>query len=118
MTVVPAGSVARASVTIAGSASTATTRPRGSRSSSRAVTRPVPHPASSTVSSPASGSRSSTWSAMPSMTAETLWYDDASQSRRNAAHPASSVTALSMRRCRVSAVLAPSTDSTCRRWLL
>ena len=40
--------------------STAITRPSGSRSSSISVTRPEPQPASSTVSSPRSGSRSST----------------------------------------------------------
>ena len=45
---------------IDGEASTPITRPRGSRSTSSAVTRPLPQPASSTVSSPRSGSRSST----------------------------------------------------------
>ena len=42
------------------SASTATTRPRGRRSSSSRVTRPEPQPASSTVSSPRSSRRSRT----------------------------------------------------------
>jgi hypothetical protein len=50
----------RALATIAGAASTAITRPRGTRSISIAVTRPLPQPASSTVSSPLSSSRSST----------------------------------------------------------
>jgi len=44
MTVVPASSHCRARLTISGSRSMPTTRPRGSRSSSRAVIRPVPHP--------------------------------------------------------------------------
>ena len=61
MTTVRSGSRnARASATIAAEPSTAITRPAGSRSSSIAVTRPVPHPASSTVSSPRNGSRSTT----------------------------------------------------------
>ena len=63
-TVLRAGSsAARACSTIEGAESTATTRPRGRRSSSIRVTRPEPQPASSTVSSPRSGSRSSTRSA-------------------------------------------------------
>ena len=56
----PAGSSARACSTIDGAASTAITRPCGSRSCSTRVTLPVPQPASSTVSSPRSTSRSST----------------------------------------------------------
>ena len=45
---------------IDGEASRATTWPRGSRASSSSVTRPVPQPASTTVSSPSSSRRSST----------------------------------------------------------
>ena len=56
-------SASRARATIEGAASTAITRPRGRRSASRAVTRPLPQPASNTVSSPSSASRSSTCSA-------------------------------------------------------
>ena len=66
-----AGSAARACSTIEGAASTATTCPSGSRSSSIAVTRPEPQPASSTVSSPRSGSRSSTASAHATCGVET-----------------------------------------------
>ena len=50
----------RAAAIIAGDPSSAITRPRGRRVASSSVTRPVPHPASSTRSSPWSGSRSST----------------------------------------------------------
>ncbi len=50
----------RACCTIALEPSTATTRPRGSRSTSRSVTRPVPQPASITRSSPWSSSRPTT----------------------------------------------------------
>ena len=59
-TVARSPSASRACSTIDGAASTAITRPSGRRSSSSSVTRPVPQPASSTVSSPRSGSRSST----------------------------------------------------------
>ena len=48
----------RTASTIEGEPSTATTRPRGSRSISIPVTRPLPQPASSTTSSPLSSSRS------------------------------------------------------------
>ena len=64
-------SASRACSTIEGAESTATTRPRGSRSSSSCVTRPEPQPASSTVSSPVSGSRSSTFRAHSTWGAET-----------------------------------------------
>ncbi len=54
----PGRSTSRTFSTIEGEPSTATTRPRGSRSISSPVTRPLPQPASSTVSSPpAAGGR-------------------------------------------------------------
>ena len=65
------GSASRACSTIEGAESTATTCPSGSRSSSSAVTRPEPQPASSTVSSPRSGSRSSTALAISTCGVET-----------------------------------------------
>lgn len=49
-----------ASASMLAEASTATTRPRGSRSRSCSVTRPLPQPASSTRSSPAKRSRGKT----------------------------------------------------------
>ena len=53
-------SASRAFSTIEGEPSTAITRPRGSRCWIARVTRPLPQPASSTISSPSRGSRSST----------------------------------------------------------
>ena len=64
-------SVSRAFSTIDGDPSTANTWPSGSRSCSTCVTRPEPQPASSTVSSPFSGSRSSTSSAHSNCGSET-----------------------------------------------
>ena len=61
----------RACSTIAGEPSTATTWPRGSRSTSAAVTRPVPQPASSTARHRRSSSRSSTSRPIASSGAET-----------------------------------------------
>ena len=71
----------RASASIDGDASTATTRPRGTRSRIVAVTRPLPQPASSTVSSPASSSRSRIGAAHRNCGAASSVYAEASQSR-------------------------------------
>jgi hypothetical protein len=62
----------RACSIIDGDASTPITLPRGSRSISFRVTRPLPQPASMTVSSPLSGTRSSSiFSAHPAWKEET-----------------------------------------------
>ncbi len=72
----------RALATIAGAASTAITLPFGTRSMTISVTRPLPQPASSTVSSPRSSSRSITAAAHSTCGVETRSYVAASQSRR------------------------------------
>ena len=77
--------------------STAPRRPRtrGPRAPGRPaspVTRPEPQPASSTTSSPSSGSRASCSSAQPNWGSETRSYVAASQSRRRPSRPASSAS--------------------------
>ena len=70
----------RAASTIDGDASSATTCPSGRRSASCSVTRPEPQPASSTVSSPRSGSRSRTFEPQRVIGWATRSYEAPSQS--------------------------------------